>query len=58
MKFQRIFGIILLAAAIFALGRKLFSGMSFYMDDSLGMLFFAVLIGIFLLLGIRQVLRS
>jgi hypothetical protein len=58
MKFQRIFGFILLAAAIVAFGRKLVSGMSSYVDDSLGMVLFAFLIGILLLLGIRQILRS
>ncbi|MCB9338857.1 MAG: hypothetical protein H6577_12080 [Lewinellaceae bacterium] len=57
MKFQRILGIVLLVAAIFAFGNKLFSGMSSYLDDGAGMVFFALLIGIFLLFGLRQILR-
>lgn len=58
MKFKQIFGFILLAAAIFGFGRKLSSGMSGYVEDNLVMLLAALLIGLFLLLGIRQILRS
>lgn len=58
MKFQRIFGLVLVVAAIYAFGNKLFSGMSSYVDDNTGMILFALLIGVFLLVGIRQILRQ
>lgn len=58
MKFKQIFGFILLAAAIFGFGKKLSSGMSDYVEDGLVMVLTVLLIGLFLLLGIRQILRS
>lgn len=58
MKIKQIFGFILLAAAIFGLGRKLLSGMSGYFDDGLVVVLVVMIISVFLLFGIRQILRS
>ena len=58
MNFKRILGFILLAAAIFGFGKKLSSGMSNYFEDGLLMVFFVMIVGLVMLLGIRQILRS
>jgi hypothetical protein len=58
MTIKRIFGIILLAGAVFGLGNKLLSGAAGYIDDGLVIVFFVMIIGLVMLLGVRQILRS
>ncbi len=58
MNFKRILGFVLLAGAIIGFGNKLLSGMSSYFDDGLAVVLIVMLIGLFLILGVRQILRS
>ncbi len=48
----------MLAGAIIGFGNKLLSGMSGYFDDGLAVMLVVLLIGLFLVLGVRQILRS